>query len=263
MVRSIRNLGRPGVSQAAVAAVDAALWDLKARLLGVPLAVLLGLVRGGFEEPVTSDDLDGLRLLRHRAPAGMDVAAGEYGYDLVYFRRMLDAGAVDVLQADASRCGVTERRRARRGRWLPAAGVAAVALAAVGLLGRIARARGPAAARGGAGAARNRDCSAGYMDPSSAIRFDTERVARPLSERGHVSAGAGSAAPARPAEQIERSKERLARDPVAAKARWGGTKGEAEHTARRAGIAAAAVVAMAAFAAVAIRSRRKRRRIWW
>jgi L-alanine-DL-glutamate epimerase-like enolase superfamily enzyme len=58
-----------------------------------------------FEEPVTSDDLEGLRLLRDRAPAGMDVAAGEYGYDLFYFRRMLDAGAVDVLQADVTRCG--------------------------------------------------------------------------------------------------------------------------------------------------------------
>jgi len=58
-----------------------------------------------FEEPVSSDDLDGLRLVRDRAPAGMDVAAGEYGYDPFYFRRMLDAGAVDVLQADATRCG--------------------------------------------------------------------------------------------------------------------------------------------------------------
>jgi L-alanine-DL-glutamate epimerase-like enolase superfamily enzyme len=58
-----------------------------------------------FEEPVSSDDLAGLRLLRDRAPAGMDVAAGEYGYDLPYFRRMLDAGAVDVLQADITRCG--------------------------------------------------------------------------------------------------------------------------------------------------------------
>ena len=38
----------------------------------------------------------------------MDIAAGEYGYDLSYFRRMLDAGAVDVLQADATRCaGIT------------------------------------------------------------------------------------------------------------------------------------------------------------
>jgi L-alanine-DL-glutamate epimerase-like enolase superfamily enzyme len=58
-----------------------------------------------FEEPVSSDDLEGLRLLRDRAPAGMDIAAGEYGYDSVYFRRMLEAGAVDVLQADATRCG--------------------------------------------------------------------------------------------------------------------------------------------------------------
>jgi L-alanine-DL-glutamate epimerase-like enolase superfamily enzyme len=58
-----------------------------------------------FEEPVSSDDLDGLRLVRDRGPAGMAVAAGEYGYDLTYFRRMLDAGAVDVLQADITRCG--------------------------------------------------------------------------------------------------------------------------------------------------------------
>jgi L-alanine-DL-glutamate epimerase-like enolase superfamily enzyme len=58
-----------------------------------------------FEEPVSSDDLEGLRLIRDRAPAGMNIAAGEYGYDLLYFRRMLEAGAVDVLQADASRCG--------------------------------------------------------------------------------------------------------------------------------------------------------------
>ncbi len=61
-----------------------------------------------FEEPVPSDDLDGLRLLRDRAPAGMDIAAGEYGYTVPYFRQMLDAGAVDVLQADATRCaGIT------------------------------------------------------------------------------------------------------------------------------------------------------------
>jgi L-alanine-DL-glutamate epimerase-like enolase superfamily enzyme len=61
-----------------------------------------------FEEPVSSDDLEGLRLLRDRAPAQMEIAAGEYGYDPVYFRRLLEAGAVDVLQADATRClGVT------------------------------------------------------------------------------------------------------------------------------------------------------------
>jgi L-alanine-DL-glutamate epimerase-like enolase superfamily enzyme len=58
-----------------------------------------------FEEPVSSDDLDGLRSIRDRAPAGMAIAAGEYGYDLWYFRAMLEAGAVDVLQADATRAG--------------------------------------------------------------------------------------------------------------------------------------------------------------
>lgn len=195
MAQSIRNLGRPGISSMAIAAVDNALWDLKARLLGLPVAALLGQTRdaipvygsGGFtsysdsetarqfedwsaegiravkmkiganpesdyervrkargaigpgirlfvdangayrrkqaldfaerfreldvswfEEPVSSDDLEGLRLMRDRAPAGMEIAAGEYGYDPCYFRRMLEAGAVDVLQADATRCaGVT------------------------------------------------------------------------------------------------------------------------------------------------------------
>jgi L-alanine-DL-glutamate epimerase-like enolase superfamily enzyme len=192
MVRAVRNLGRPGIASMAVAAVDTALWDLKARLLGVSVLTLLGAVRrevpvygsGGFtsysveelrrqlggwvadgisrvkmkvgrdaaqdaqrvraareeigstaelfvdangaytrkqalaqtnrfaesavtwfEEPVASDDLEGLRLLRDRGPAGMAMTAGEYGYDLPYFRRMLDAGAVDILQADATRCG--------------------------------------------------------------------------------------------------------------------------------------------------------------
>ena len=195
MTRAIRNQGRPGLASMAIAAVDAAMWDLKARLLDVPLVTLLGAARaavpvygsGGFtsysvdrlqrqlagwvgrgisrvkmkvgrtpeeddarvraardaigpgtelfvdangaygrkqalahaeafadarvtwfEEPVSSDDLEGLRLLRNRAPAGMDIAAGEYGYDLYYFRRMIEAGAVDVLQADATRCaGIT------------------------------------------------------------------------------------------------------------------------------------------------------------
>jgi L-alanine-DL-glutamate epimerase-like enolase superfamily enzyme len=60
---------------------------------------------GWFEEPVSSDDLEGLRLLRDHAPGGMDIAAGEYGYTPYYFRTMLQAGAVDVLQADATRCG--------------------------------------------------------------------------------------------------------------------------------------------------------------
>jgi L-alanine-DL-glutamate epimerase-like enolase superfamily enzyme len=192
MRHGIRNLGRPGIVSMAISAVDAALWDLKARRLGLPLARLLGAVReevpiygsGGFtsysdlqlqhqlagwaeqgigavkmkvgrqperdpervraaraaigehtalyvdgngayarqqalqlahvfvdegvnwfEEPVTSDDLAGLHWLRERLPPGMEVAAGEYGYDLVYFWRMLQAGAVDVQQADATRCG--------------------------------------------------------------------------------------------------------------------------------------------------------------
>ncbi|MGH9497340.1 MAG: enolase C-terminal domain-like protein [Candidatus Sulfotelmatobacter sp.] len=61
-----------------------------------------------FEEPASSDDLEGLRFIRERAPAGMRIAAGEYGYDSFYFRRMIEAGAVDVLQADATRCaGIT------------------------------------------------------------------------------------------------------------------------------------------------------------
>jgi L-alanine-DL-glutamate epimerase-like enolase superfamily enzyme len=58
-----------------------------------------------FEEPVSSDDLAGLHLIRGSVPAPMEVAAGEYGYDALYFRRMLEARAVDVLQLDATRCG--------------------------------------------------------------------------------------------------------------------------------------------------------------
>ena len=60
---------------------------------------------GWFEEPVSSDDLEGLSLLRDRAPSGMAIAAGEYGWDAWYFRRMLQADAVDVLQIDGTRCG--------------------------------------------------------------------------------------------------------------------------------------------------------------
>jgi L-alanine-DL-glutamate epimerase-like enolase superfamily enzyme len=57
-----------------------------------------------FEEPVGSDDLDGLRRVRNRVPGTMEIAAGEYGYDSLYFRRMLAAESVDVLQLDATRC---------------------------------------------------------------------------------------------------------------------------------------------------------------
>lgn len=58
-----------------------------------------------FEEPVSSDNLKGLHLIRHQSPPGMNIAAGEYGYQLPYFNQMLSAEAVDVLQADATRCG--------------------------------------------------------------------------------------------------------------------------------------------------------------
>ncbi len=63
-----------------------------------------------FEEPVSSDDLSGLRFIRERArcfPAAIEIAAGEYNYDVWQARRMLETRAVDVLQTDATRCGIT------------------------------------------------------------------------------------------------------------------------------------------------------------
>ncbi|MBM7485975.1 MULTISPECIES: enolase C-terminal domain-like protein [Bradyrhizobium] len=193
MHRAVRNLGREGLAATAISAVDAALYDLKARLLEMPLVGMLGSYRlrvpiygsGGFttysddelqeqlgawvaeqgcayvkmkvgsqpkrdpervrlakqaigeraslfvdangaytpkqalelanafvqesvswfEEPVSSDDLDGLQAVRARVPAGMEVAAGEYAYTVDYVRRMLAARAVDVQQADMTRCG--------------------------------------------------------------------------------------------------------------------------------------------------------------
>lgn len=210
MVRAIRNLGRPGLVSCAISAVDAALWDLKAKLVDLPLCRLLGTVHpdvpiygsGGFttydddatrrqierwvgewgiprvkikigqswghatgrdlarvaltrqlagaetavyvdanggysrkqairvaaamqdhavtwfEEPVSSDDLSGLGEIR--AQTSIDIAAGEYGYSLVYFDRMIRAGAVDCLQVDVTRCGgITE--------WVRVAALAAAA----------------------------------------------------------------------------------------------------------------------------------------
>ncbi len=191
LTRRIRNVGRPGIAFCAVSAIDQALWDVKARLLGVPLVSLLGAAHdavpiygsGGFcsysdarlqeqlgdwaaagiprvkmklgreperdparldaaraaigedvelfvdangaftpklalgwaerlvhdwgvtwfEEPVSSGDLDGLRFVRERGPAGLEIAAGEYAYVAADFRNLL--GCVDCLQADVTRCG--------------------------------------------------------------------------------------------------------------------------------------------------------------
>jgi L-alanine-DL-glutamate epimerase-like enolase superfamily enzyme len=189
MGRTLRNAGRPGIGSMAMAAVDIALWDLRARLEArslvdvldaahdsVPIygsggftsysddrlaAQLGGWVGEGFprvkmkigrdpgrdparldaareaigdaelfvdangaferndavewagrlaewnvrwfEEPVSSADFEGLRAVRQRAP--YDVAAGEYVYVLADARNLLDARAVDCLQADVTRCG--------------------------------------------------------------------------------------------------------------------------------------------------------------
>ena len=58
-----------------------------------------------FEEPVSSDDLPGLRLMREEVPKQMDIAAGEYIYTADDARRLLEFDVVDVLQADVTRCG--------------------------------------------------------------------------------------------------------------------------------------------------------------
>jgi L-alanine-DL-glutamate epimerase-like enolase superfamily enzyme len=58
-----------------------------------------------FEEPVTSDDLAGLVLMRERAPQSIEIAAGEYIFTADDAVSMLQAHAVDVLQADVTRCG--------------------------------------------------------------------------------------------------------------------------------------------------------------
>lgn len=58
-----------------------------------------------FEEPLSSDDLNGLHFLRDRLPSLVEIAAGEYEYTIGYFETMLAANAVDVQQADITRCG--------------------------------------------------------------------------------------------------------------------------------------------------------------
>jgi L-alanine-DL-glutamate epimerase-like enolase superfamily enzyme len=56
-----------------------------------------------FEEPVSSEDLAGLAAVRRQVLP--DVAAGEYSWSLADSARLIDAGAVDCLQLDATRCG--------------------------------------------------------------------------------------------------------------------------------------------------------------
>jgi L-alanine-DL-glutamate epimerase-like enolase superfamily enzyme len=58
-----------------------------------------------FEEPVFREDYVGTRHVREHSPPGMEISDGEYGYGLYEFARMIDAQMLDVLQADATRCG--------------------------------------------------------------------------------------------------------------------------------------------------------------
>ena len=191
MREALRNVGQQGSGAMALSAVDIALWDLKAKVLGLPLADVLprfhdsipvygssgftsyplerlygqlarwvdeGIPRvklkvgrdpeadperldtardavgadvelmvdanGAFdakraamwaerywsewnvtwlEEPVSSEDLEGMARVREASPGGLAVAAGEYAWDLADVGRM--ACCVDVLQVDVTRCG--------------------------------------------------------------------------------------------------------------------------------------------------------------
>ncbi|MEZ7005283.1 enolase C-terminal domain-like protein [Streptomyces sp. AD55] len=108
------RLARRTVGDAAELYVDANGGYTRKQAVRVA-AALADLGIGWLEEPVSSDDLTGLRVVRDAVAA--DVAAGEYGYDLPYLTRMAASGAVDCLQADVTRCGgVTV--------WLRAAAVA-------------------------------------------------------------------------------------------------------------------------------------------
>jgi L-alanine-DL-glutamate epimerase-like enolase superfamily enzyme len=82
--RAVRNRGRAGVVACAISALDVALWDLRARLLGVPLLALLGRARpaaplygsGGF---TSYDDATMTRQLRGWLAAGMRAAKIKIG----------------------------------------------------------------------------------------------------------------------------------------------------------------------------------------
>ena len=107
-VELVRELGGPDLqvmvdANGANTPAEAALWARRYREIADVTY---------FEEPVSSDDLRGLAYVREHAPPGLAVAAGEYGWNLPYFQNMLDAGAVDILQADVTRCGgITELLR--------------------------------------------------------------------------------------------------------------------------------------------------------
>jgi L-alanine-DL-glutamate epimerase-like enolase superfamily enzyme len=59
-----------------------------------------------FEEPVPFDQLDQLAFIRQHSPIA--IASGEFGYHAYDFRDVLESKAVDILQADATRClGIT------------------------------------------------------------------------------------------------------------------------------------------------------------
>lgn len=84
MDRAVRNMGRAGVVACAISAVDVALWDLRARQLGVPVLELLGRARtaapvygsGGF---TTYDDATTVAQLRHWLALGVGAAKIKIG----------------------------------------------------------------------------------------------------------------------------------------------------------------------------------------
>ena len=106
--RTERDLARVAVARQAVGdgvqlMVDANGGYHRKQAVRIGREVVRGYDVVWFEEPVSSDDLAGLREVRDQLP--LDVAAGEYGFDEVYFSRMVQAGAVDCLQIDVTRCG--------------------------------------------------------------------------------------------------------------------------------------------------------------